>query len=153
VAFPHRRPRHAPSLPTPLTYVPVTYAARALVVRPLPTAVGHAADPAMATRAHVPWRLRSFPAEPRASISVAGAGDARRRIPPRRPKIDWPRASPPLCCKYISQMFADVCCNLLHVNVVKVDLDVVHVTYFCSVFQWYVASVLKKCFICFRRMF
>jgi hypothetical protein len=35
-------------------------------------------------------------------------------------------------------------------DVAKVDRDVAHVAYFCKCFQWYVASILKKCFICFR---
>jgi hypothetical protein len=68
--------RSAPSLPTPLTYVLVTCAARSLVY-PSPIVVGRAANPAMAVGAHVPWRLRSSPTKPRAPTSVAGAGGAR----------------------------------------------------------------------------
>jgi hypothetical protein len=51
----------------PLTYVLVTCAARSLVVRLLPIAAG----------AHMSWRLRSSPAEPRAPMSVTSAGGAR----------------------------------------------------------------------------
>jgi hypothetical protein len=35
-------------------------------------------------------------------------------------------------------------------DLVKVDQDVAHIAYFCKCFQWYVTSVLKKCFICFQ---
>jgi hypothetical protein len=31
-------------------------------------------------------------------------------------------------------------------DVTKVDQDVAHTAYFCKCFQYYVASVLKKCF-------
>jgi hypothetical protein len=84
--FPHQQPRRTPSLPMPLTYVPITCVAylrpshlrrSLLVVYPSPIVVGRVTDPAMAARAHVPWRLRSFPTKPRASMSVASAGAAR----------------------------------------------------------------------------
>jgi hypothetical protein len=68
------------SLPVVSSYgicVPVTCAAHSLVIRPSPIAKGRAADPAMAAGVHVPWRLRSSSAEPRAPTSVSGAGGAR----------------------------------------------------------------------------
>jgi hypothetical protein len=69
ITFPHQPPRRTPSLPIPLTYVPITCAAylrpshlrrSLLVVYPSPIVVGRVTDPAMAVGAHVPWRLRSF---------------------------------------------------------------------------------------------
>jgi hypothetical protein len=75
--FPRHWPRRAPLLPTPLTYVPVTYAACSLAVYPSPIVVGQVVDPAMAARAHVSWCLRSSSTKPRAFTSVAGAGSAR----------------------------------------------------------------------------
>jgi hypothetical protein len=85
--FPRHQPRHTPSLPTPLTYVPITFSAHlrpshlrrslSLAVYPSPIVVGRAADLATAAGAPVPWRLRSFPTKPRAPTSVAGVGGAR----------------------------------------------------------------------------
>jgi hypothetical protein len=65
-----------PSLPAPLACVAATCVVRSLVIRPLPITIGHATDPAMAVRAHLPWRVRSSPAKPRAPTSVTGAGGA-----------------------------------------------------------------------------
>jgi hypothetical protein len=76
-ALPHRQPRRAPSLPALLTCVVVTYVAHSLAVRSSPITVGRAADPTMAVGAHMSWRLRSSPAEPRAPTNVGGAGGAR----------------------------------------------------------------------------
>jgi hypothetical protein len=46
-------------------------------IYPSPIAVTHAADPAMAAREHVSWRLKSSRAKPRAPTSANGAGGAR----------------------------------------------------------------------------
>jgi hypothetical protein len=104
VPFPHHPSRRAPSLPAPLTC-----AARSLAIRLSPNAIGRIADPAIAARTHVPWRLRSFSlsqGHPRAwPVLVVLA----RRCLPLGPTpttgINWPRPSPVMCCKCMFQVF------------------------------------------------
>jgi hypothetical protein len=84
------------------------------------------------------WKSYLSPADPRPPTSVAGAGGA-RTLSDSTPMIgfDRPRPFPPLCCKCTFQIFQGY---------------VAYVAYFCKCLQWYVARVLKKCCICFRRM-
>jgi hypothetical protein len=125
--FPHCRPHHAPSLPTPLTCMAVTCIARSLAVRLSPIAVGPATDPAMAAGAHVPWRLRSSPGEPRAPTSVDGAGgaraprlivgshlDGRNRL--ARPSLHYVAY---VCFKYFKRFICML--QLFYLDVAKVD--------------------------------
>ena len=67
----------------------------------VPIAVTSVADPTMAAAAHVPWRLRSSPAEPRAPTCVrcwwCSGATAHRRLPPRRPESIGPTFPPPCC--------------------------------------------------------
>jgi hypothetical protein len=145
---PHRQPRGAPSLPAPLTYV-----ARSHTVRPSPIAVGHAVDPAMRAGAHVPWHLRSSPAEPRAPMSVAGASGARaprlaaRSHPDGGTRLAGP--SLPYVAYVCFKCFRHFRCMLqiFHLDVVKVDRGMLHML---QVFQRHVARVRSKCFICFH---
>jgi hypothetical protein len=115
--FPHRRQRHARSLPAPLTCVAVTCIARSLAVSLSPIAVGHAADPAMDAGAHVTLRLRSSSPKLRAPTSVAGAGGARApRLAVNSHLVGRNRPAPrfpPMLHMYVLSVsdVSDVCCN------------------------------------------
>jgi hypothetical protein len=76
----------------------------ALAVHPSPIAIGPTTNAAMATGAHVSWRLRSSPLELRVPTSVVGASSARRWLLPRRPESTSP-TFPPLCCICMFQAF------------------------------------------------
>ena len=92
-----------------------TYVALSLVVRPSSNAV--VADPAMAVRAHVPWRLRSSPVEPRAPTSVGGAGGAHAlrhaSTPTPMARNDQSGLPLPMLHMYVSSVscISDVCRN------------------------------------------
>ena len=81
-------------------------------VRPSPTTVADAADPAMAAGAQVPWCLRSSPVKPRAPTSVGGASGARTPWLAAGSDPDGQnrpaRPSPPLCCICMFQVFQTI---------------------------------------------
>jgi hypothetical protein len=116
VSFPRRRLHHVPLLLVPLTYVAVTCVARSLTICLSPIAIGRTADPAMAARAHVPWRLKSSPGEPRAPTSVAAGGARASRLaagshPSSQSQLAQP--SSPMLHMYVLSVsdVLDVCCN------------------------------------------
>jgi hypothetical protein len=93
-----------PRPPAPLTCMAVTCVAHYPVVHPSPITIGRTANPAMVTRAHILWHLRSSPAEPRAPTSMAGVGGLARRRP------ESPTFPPYVTYIYVSYV-SDVCCN------------------------------------------
>ena len=152
VPVPHSWPRRPPSLTAPLTCVPITCVARSVAVhRPLP----------LDAQLTLPWPLGrtwhgalGFPqpsqGHPQSVAIVDGAC-----VPPRavRSHPDDRNRSAPAFPSLILQMYVfRGMVQLLHMDAAKVDQDVAHVAYFCKFFRWYVLSILKKSFICFRRM-
>jgi hypothetical protein len=83
--LPHRSPPPMPHCRLHRAPIPDTCAARSLTVHPSihhPSPSCMPLTPRMAVEAHVSWRLRSSPAEPRASTSTGGGGGAHRRLRP-----------------------------------------------------------------------
>jgi hypothetical protein len=105
-----------------------------------PIAITHATDPAMAVGVHVPWRLMSSLAEPRAPTSVGSAGVFMRRGLPLAPtltaEIDQPGLPLPyvayVCFKYF-RLFRCML-QLFYLDIAKVDRGMLHMLHMLQVF-------------------
>jgi hypothetical protein len=111
VPFTHRRSHRVSSHSTPLTCIPVIFAARSLVIHLLPIVIDTPLTPHGRWGAHVVARLRSSLAEPRAPTSMAAA--ARRWIPPRWSESTDPTFPSPIMQMYVSSVsdILEVYCN------------------------------------------
>jgi hypothetical protein len=89
---------------------------------------------------------------PPSRAKAGGGGGA--RMPPdptQMAGIDWPRPFPLLCLKCMFQVFQRYIAMVTY-GCCKSRSECCTCCKFYKCFQMYVASVLKKCFICFRRM-
>jgi hypothetical protein len=67
-------------------------------------------------------------------------------------RIEWPGLPFPILHMYVSSVsdVSDVCCNLFHLDVAKVDRGMLHMLHMLQVFQRHVVRICSKCFICFQ---
>jgi hypothetical protein len=149
--FPHRALVGCHAVPYHHAPIPDTCATHSLAsVRPSPIAIAHTADPAMATRAHVSWHLKSSSVEPRALMSTGVLVVlVRCRSPPAltpTARINWPRLPLPYIAIVCFRCFKGML-QLFLMDVAKVDQGMLHML---QVFQKHVASVCSKCFIRFQ---
>jgi hypothetical protein len=119
----------------------VTCVTCALAVHPSHITVGRTTDAAIATGAHVPWRLRSSPLEPRAPTSVVGASSARAlwlaagSYPDDRNRLARPFL--PYVAYLYFKLFRRFRCmlQLFHLDVAKVDRRMLYILHTLKCFR------------------